>query len=205
MGNQWFKEEMNISGLVTNAIFFLFLVIIFWQPILLRLKQLFMHLKRSGNNKKNKIHIQNRTPKLKLKKVVERLQNPKRLERIQLRQQEVQISFICGMLYRGYTPIHNAGDGNCVFISLAQIVVRDTAKFQFMRQMIVRRLRNFQTKYDEGQVNHFKDYCDIMDMNGRAASMLELQAIADICFSVVECYSAPDCFMPMHIIYPLRY
>jgi hypothetical protein len=109
------------------------------------------------------------------------------------------------MLYRGYTPIHNAGDGNCVFISLAQIVVRDTAKFQFMRQMIVRRLRNFQTKYDDGQINNFRDYCDIMDMNGRAASMLELQAIADICFSVVECYSAPDCFMPMHIIYPLRY
>jgi len=86
---------------------------------------------------------------LKLKKVVERLSNPKRQERIQLREKEAQISFICGMLRRGYTPIHNVGDGNCVFISLAQIVVGDTAKFQFMRQMIVRRLRNFQTKYDD--------------------------------------------------------
>jgi len=82
--------------------------------------------------------------------VVERLLNPKRLERIQLRQQEAQISFIGGMLRRGHTPINNIGDGNCVFISLAQIVVGDTAKFQFMRQMIVRRLRNFQTKYDDG-------------------------------------------------------
>ena len=87
---------------------------------------------------------------MKPKIVVERLLNPKRLERIQLREQEAHISFICGMLHRGYTPINNIGDGNCVFISLAQIVVGDTAKFQFMRQMIVRRLRNFQTKYDDG-------------------------------------------------------
>jgi len=35
--------------------------------------------------------------------------------------------------------------------------------------------------------------------------MLELQAIADICFSVVECYSEQDFFMPMQIIYPKRY
>jgi len=109
------------------------------------------------------------------------------------------------MLRRGYTPIHNVGDGNCVFISLAQIVVGDTAKFQFMRQIIVQRLRNFQTKYDDGYINNFRDYCDVMDINGRAASMLELQAIADICFSVVECYSERDFYMPMHIIYPLRF
>ena len=86
---------------------------------------------------------------MKLQKVIERIPNPKRLERIQLREQEAHISFICGMLRRGHTPIFNVGDGNCVFISLAQIVVGDTAKFQFMRQMIVRRLRNFPTKYDD--------------------------------------------------------
>ena len=86
---------------------------------------------------------------MKIKKVVERQQNPNRLNRIRPREQEVQMAFKCGMLRRGYTPIHNVGDGNCVFISLAQIVVGDTAKFQFMRQMIVRRLRNFQTKYDD--------------------------------------------------------
>ena len=75
--------------------------------------------------------------------------NPKRLDRIQLGDSEEQMAFICGMLNRGLTPLHNVGDGNCVFISLAQIVVGDAAKFQFMRQMIVRRLRNFQTKYDD--------------------------------------------------------
>ena len=37
-----------------------------------------------------------------------------------------------------------------------------------------------------------------------AASHLELQAIADICFAVVECYSTNDFNTPVTIIYPLR-
>ena len=44
------QKVLNISGLVTNAIFFLVLVIIFWQPILLRFKQLFLYLKRTFSN-----------------------------------------------------------------------------------------------------------------------------------------------------------
>jgi len=38
-----------------------------------------------------------------------------------------------GMLSRGLIPINNVGDGNCIFISLAQIVMKDSAKFDFMR------------------------------------------------------------------------
>jgi hypothetical protein len=34
---------------------------------------------------------------------------------------------------------------------------------------------------------------------------LELQAIADICFSVVECYATKDSFTPAKVIYPLRF
>ena len=87
--------------------------------------------------------VESSTPKLKLKKLFERQKNLKRMKRIQVREQEAKMTFINGMLNRGLTPIHNVGDGNCVFISLSQIVLGDTAKFQFMRQIIVHWLRNF--------------------------------------------------------------
>jgi len=48
-------------------------------------------------------------------------------------QQEEQEIFMSGMLSRGLIPFENIGDGNCVFISLAQIVMGDSAKFDFMR------------------------------------------------------------------------
>jgi len=42
--------------------------------------------------------------------------------------------FLSGMLLnRGLIPIENRGDGNCVFISLAEIVMGDSTKFDFMR------------------------------------------------------------------------
>ena len=44
-----------------------------------------------------------------------------------------QAIFLSGMLSRGLIPIENLGDGNCVFISLAHIVMGDSAKFDFMR------------------------------------------------------------------------
>ena len=44
-----------------------------------------------------------------------------------------QAIFISGMEIRGLIPIENCGDGNCVFISLAEIVMGDSAKFDFMR------------------------------------------------------------------------
>ena len=69
--------------------------------------------------------------------------------------------------------------------------------------MIVHRLRSFPKKY-QGQLSNFSDYCDNMSKNGEAASQLELQAVADICFSEVECYLTKDFLVPVHIIRPLR-
>ena len=47
-------------------------------------------------------------------------------------------------------------------------------------------------------------YCNSMAVNGKAASTLELQAVADICFSVVECYSTNDFLVPTTTIVPSR-
>jgi len=70
-----------------------------------------------------------------------------RLYRIHLRNQNEQELFINGMRSRGLTPISNLGGGNCVFMSLAQVVFGDAAKFKFMRHMIVHRLRRFPKQY----------------------------------------------------------
>ena len=43
-----------------------------------------------------------------------------------------------------------------------------------------------------------------MSLNRMPGSQLELQAIADICFSVVECYSIWNFQIPVRVIYPLR-
>jgi hypothetical protein len=122
---------------------------------------------------------------------------------MQIQKQLSQVKFIRNMLRRGLTPVANRGGGNCVFISLAQIVLGDSAKFEFMRYMIVHRLNKFPQKY-KSRKNNLSDYCDGMIVNGNPAGALELQVIADICFSVVECYST-DCFYkPVHTIHPLR-
>ena len=110
-----------------------------------------------------------------------------------------------GIQSRGLTPVENIGDGNCVFISLAQIILGDPAKFEFMRYLIVHRLRNFPLKYQGKQINKFSHYCDQMAMNRTAATELELQVIADICFAVVVCYSTDDFFLPLKTIRPLRF
>ena len=44
-----------------------------------------------------------------------------------------------------------------------------------------------------------------MAVNGTEGTQLELQVIADICFSVVECYSTSNFFAPVKVIYPLRF
>ena len=44
-----------------------------------------------------------------------------------------QAIFISGMESRGLIPIENCGGGNCVFVSLAEIVMGASAKFDFMR------------------------------------------------------------------------
>ena len=53
------------------------------------------------------------------------------------------MKFIDRMLNKGLTPASNEGGGNCVFMSLAQIVFGDVTRFEFMRYMIVHRLRSF--------------------------------------------------------------
>ena len=72
-------EVLNVSGLVTNEIFFLFLAITFGQPSLLCLKQLFVRMKRIFAN-------WNRTPqsqifirKINVKIGALRSPNPERL------------------------------------------------------------------------------------------------------------------------------
>ena len=54
------------------------------------------------------------------------------------------------------------------------------------------------------QSGQFSEYCDSMTMNKTPGTELELQAIADICFSVVECYSTYNFWTPVKVIYPLR-
>ena len=44
-----------------------------------------------------------------------------------------------------------------------------------------------------------------MAVNGTQGTQRELQAIADICFSVVECYSTSNFLVPVKVIYPLRF
>jgi hypothetical protein len=108
------------------------------------------------------------------------------------------------MVKRGLIPIENRGDGNCVFRSLAQIVMGDSAKFDFIRSITVQRLRSFPKKY-QLKITKFSKYCDNMALARTPGTELELQAIADICFAVVECYSTKDFFFPVKVIYPLRF
>jgi len=104
---------------------------------------------------------------------------------------------------RQLTPVDNTGDGNCVFISLAQIVLKNPSQFEFMRYIIVNWLRNFPQKYKSRKPN-LSTYCNTMIISGKPASTLELQVIADIFFAVVECYSTQDFNVPVHVIQPLR-
>jgi len=69
--------------------------------------------------------------------------------------------------------------------------------------MIVHRLRRFPKQY-QGDINNFEVYCNSMAVNGKPASQIELQAVADICLSVVECYSTNNFLVPTHTMFPLR-
>ena len=115
----------------------------------------------------------------------------------------MRTEFLSGMQNRGLVPVENVGGGNCVFISLAELVFGDASRFEFMRYMIVHRLRCFPRKYFKKTTN-FQDYCNNMLILGKAASQKELQAAADIFFSVIECYFIEDPITPANIIYPLR-
>ena len=104
---------------------------------------------------------------------------------------------------RGFTPVDNEGGGNCVFMSLAELVFGDADRFEFIRYMIVHRLRSFPEKYFTDMTN-FEDYCNNMAAYSKPASMKELQVAADIFFAVIECYSINDPIEPANIIWPLR-
>ena len=137
------EKVLNVSGLVIHSIFFLFLVVTLGQPNLLCLKQLFMNLKlirAKATTSKQQVEI---SDKKQIRKVAVRHPNPERLKRMQVQKQLFQMIFIRGMLSRGLTPVANLGDGNCVFISLAQIVLGDSAKFEFMRYIVAHRLNKF--------------------------------------------------------------
>ena len=115
----------------------------------------------------------------------------------------MKIEFLNGIVDRGLIPVDNLGGGNCVFISLAELVFGDANRFELIRYMIVHRLRSFPKKYFQDTTG-FENYCNNMLIPGKPASSKELQAAADIFFSVIECYSIEDPVEPANIIYPLR-
>jgi hypothetical protein len=115
----------------------------------------------------------------------------------------MKMRFLNDMQNRGFIPVDNLGGGNCVFISLAELVFGDANRFELMRYMIVHRLRSFPEKYFFNTAES-PDYCNNMLISGKAASRKELQAAADIFFAVIECYSIEDSSAPANIIWPLR-
>ena len=124
---------------------------------------------------------------------------PARLHLHHLHHHHTTTYFLNGLHTQNLTPVQNSGGGNCVFKSLAEVVFGDAWKYEFMRYMIVHRMRSFPEKY-----KCRADYLNNMMVDGKDASSLELQAIADITFSVVECYSTENFKTPTHTILPLR-
>jgi len=146
--------------------------------------------------------VGNRKVKIGPKKEVAGQLKPEKIAKMPSTEQEEQkATFLSGMLSRGLIPIENCGDGNCVFISLAQIVTGDSTKYDFIRQITVSRLKSFPSKYH----NKSPLYCNTMALPRTPGTSLELQAIADICFTPVECYSTTDYLVPVKVIYPLRF
>jgi hypothetical protein len=77
--------------------------------------------------------VRNREVKISRNKKVVGQQKREKLTEMPRKVKDEQAIFISGMESRGFIPIENCGDGNCVFISLAEIVMGDSAKFDFMR------------------------------------------------------------------------
>jgi hypothetical protein len=78
--------------------------------------------------------VGNRKVKIGPKKEVAGQLKPEKIAKMPNTEQEKQTAtFLSGMLSRGLIPIENCGDGNCVFISLAQIVTGDSTKYDFIR------------------------------------------------------------------------
>jgi hypothetical protein len=109
--------------------------------------------------------------------------------------------FLDGMRNRGLTPVENVGDGNCVFIALAELVFGDASKFEFMRYMIVHRLQTSPQKYFHPTTpSPLSTYCHNMLIATKPCTHTELQSAADSFFSTIELYSTKDHNTPATII-----
>jgi len=90
-------------------------------------------LKQTKSSLIRRGQVINREVKINPKKEVTGQQRLEKLTEMPRQVKDEQGIFISGMESRGLIPIENCGDGNCVFISLAEIVMGDSAKFDFMR------------------------------------------------------------------------
>jgi len=112
------EKVLNASGLVINAIFFLFLVVTLGLPSLLSLKHLSLktlYPSHPHTSQPCKIRKQPKT----VHKIAHQLKRQKRLKKAQLRQKEGEKIFTDGLFSRGLIPVYNVGEGNCVFIAVA--------------------------------------------------------------------------------------
>ena len=139
------QKVLIFSGWVVNIITFLFMAITLGYPSLVYLKKLVVYFKRTHFNVENRSQKYFSNDQRNLQKAIirQKIMTRERLPRIQIRKKNEQNIFIKGMRNRGLTPMSNLGGGNCVFMSLAKVVFGDAARFEFMRYMIVHRLRRF--------------------------------------------------------------
>jgi len=92
-----------------------------------------MKLKKTKSSLMKREQVRNQKVKINSKKQVAGQKKVEKLTEMPHQVKDEQAIFISGMESRGLIPIENCGDGNCVFISLANIVLGDSAKFDFMR------------------------------------------------------------------------
>jgi len=90
-------KVLNVSGLVINAIFFLFLAITLGQPSLLCLKQILIRMQRTPANCTQTLQNEMRIQKKKVKIGFLRPPNPEEVKRIKLKELKANILFISGM------------------------------------------------------------------------------------------------------------
>ena len=97
------------------------------------------------------------------------------------------------------------GGGNCLFAALSKILWDEEIYHLLMRKMIVDRIMSFPRKYNTHRsYSDFLQYCEKMSNNGTPGNSVEIQAISDIAFAKVECYSTNSILKPIWIFTPLR-
>ena len=101
-------------------------------------------------------------------------------------------------------PLDNTGQGNCVYNSVAYQVWGKPFS-QLLRSMVVDRLMKFPSKYCTNKsLSEFKNQCQKIVKNCQSVSFIEIQAISDIFYATIECYSTTDYNTPTRVIKPLR-